>query len=365
MTVRPPRPVCLLALTVLLAATIPALCSEPMEVGIHQKPPYAIKEADGGWSGLAVVLWERIAARTGIEFHYVEKPFEEIEPMVANGSLDAAVGEFEVNPDSERVLDFTQPYLIASLAIAKPRQRIFDQWMHGLGLIADPAFLQLLVAILIVMLVLSVLIWLAERRRSDGPFPMGIRGVGSALWFTIVTASTVGYGDKTPSSLVGRILASIWMVIGVAVVSSFTAIIVSGMSSARQDSNALRLADLAQLDCGVLEGSMAERILKEAGIRVESFEDLQTAVTEMEDGNLHVLAGDRFSLTWLQRQQERGNARMRLEIPHIDIRDAFIAIPIRSSHPEYNTINQALLEVTSSSEWQGVIDGWLGARGLP
>jgi polar amino acid transport system substrate-binding protein len=358
-------PVLRLAAVIVLATTLPAPCDTPFQVGIHSKPPYAIKADDGTWTGLAVVLWERIAAKAGLDFRYVEAPYEAIEPMLAEGSLDAAVGEFEVNPESEKVLDFTQPYLIASIAIAKPGEGILQQWLRGVGLVADPSFLQMLAAIIVVMLVLSILIWLAERRRGNGHFPAGPLGIGSALWFTIVTASTVGYGDKTPMTLAGRILTSIWMIIGVAVVSSFTAIIVSGMSSARQETNILQLSDLGSLECGVLKGSLAERILGDSGIRVRSFEDLETAMLEMERNAIQAVAGDRFTLTYLQREKRRNGKGMRIDIPKIDLRDAFIAIPLRASHPDYDTINQALLEVTSSLEWRTAIDAWLGPRGIP
>lgn len=35
-----------------------------------------------------------------------------------------------------------------------------------------------------------------------------INGFYDAFWFCIVTMTTVGYGDKTPKSLIGRILTT-------------------------------------------------------------------------------------------------------------------------------------------------------------
>ncbi len=49
-----------------------------------------------------------------------------------------------------------------------------------------------------------------------------IHGFGSALWFAAVTMTTVGYGDKTPQTPLGRGLAFIWMFLGIVLVSAFT-----------------------------------------------------------------------------------------------------------------------------------------------
>lgn len=43
-----------------------------------------------------------------------------------------------------------------------------------------------------------------------------------ALWYTIVTISTVGYGDQYPVTLSGRILGSVIIVIGVGIFGTFT-----------------------------------------------------------------------------------------------------------------------------------------------
>jgi len=43
------------------------------------------------------------------------------------------------------------------------------------------------------------------------------------LWWAIVTMTTVGYGDKTPRSFLGRAYASLWMIIGMLLMSVFTA----------------------------------------------------------------------------------------------------------------------------------------------
>lgn len=50
---------------------------------------------------------------------------------------------------------------------------------------------------------------------------------GEALWFTLQTITTVGYGDVTPSTAVGRVFATVVMLTSIGLITVVTAIITS------------------------------------------------------------------------------------------------------------------------------------------
>lgn len=54
-----------------------------------------------------------------------------------------------------------------------------------------------------------------------------ITSAGDALWWAATTVTTVGYGDRYPVTTTGRFIAVALMFVGVAVVSSLTAVIAS------------------------------------------------------------------------------------------------------------------------------------------
>lgn len=51
--------------------------------------------------------------------------------------------------------------------------------------------------------------------------------LGEALWFTLQTVTTVGYGDNTPASGEGKVIASIVMLVSIGLVSVITAAVTS------------------------------------------------------------------------------------------------------------------------------------------
>lgn len=76
----------------------------------------------------------------------------------------------------------------------------------------------MLVFATVVMLWSSTGIYFLERGVNDS-----IQGFGDALWWSIVTTTTVGYGDISPVSFGGRIIAAFLMLTGIGMIGTVTA----------------------------------------------------------------------------------------------------------------------------------------------
>lgn len=61
--------------------------------------------------------------------------------------------------------------------------------------------------------------------------------IGDAVWWAIVTITTVGYGDISPHSLEGRCVAAVLMFFGIGLISSLTANIAGYMTRKRNERN--------------------------------------------------------------------------------------------------------------------------------
>lgn len=332
----------------------------PLKVGVHEKPPFAIKNSDGSWKGLAIDVWQGVAKIAGLSYELVEVPYEEIRQRVADGTLDAAVGEINVTAGEQKVIDFTQPYLISTLGVALNERKWQELWGEAIDDFFNWTVGRFVAGIFITMLLVSLFIWLAERRHHSGHFKGGIDGIGSALWFAAVTMTTVGYGDKTPATPIGRFIAICWMFVGVLMVSAFTATVTSSMSAARIDNSITGITDFRHISCGVLKDSQAQQIAISFGVNVVPLEDIEDGLRKMASRELQAVLSDKISLLYLQRKMAQEKPPVRFEISQLNIRSSFLAIPVRKGLPDFDKINESLLELTSSAEWNGLVARWIG-----
>ena len=76
-----------------------------------------------------------------------------------------------------------------------------------------------------------------------------VKSIFDALWWAIVTITTVGYGDVSPVTAEGRLAAGVLMVLGIVLFSTLTAAITSTLTSSSEVHKSVneRLNDLEEL----------------------------------------------------------------------------------------------------------------------
>ena len=111
-------------------------------------------------------------------------------------------------------------------------QRVISRARHAL--------LSVLLAFGIVLLAAASLAYLLERNAQPELFG----SIPQALWWAIVTLTTTGYGDVTPITPAGRVLAGIVMVSGILVFALWAGILASGYAEELRRREFLRTWDL-------------------------------------------------------------------------------------------------------------------------
>lgn len=115
--------------------------------------------------------------------------------------------------------------------------------------LAESTLLAVVLIVVIVVTVGSVLIVLVEAP-VDGS---NIKTGGDAVWWSIVTVSTVGYGDRFPVTELGRLVGTLMIVMGVSLFSVLTSYIATQFMARRKtagaaDSDAVRSAFAQQFE---------------------------------------------------------------------------------------------------------------------
>ncbi len=346
------------AVAIMVAAS--ACGGDVMRIGIHDKPPFARKTSEGAWEGIGVELWKSIALQTGLKFEFVEMPYEEIIPAIADGRLQAAVGEFTITAASEKLVHFTQPYIQSSTGVAIRHGSWHPDWLVIARDFFNWTLLEVLALIFAGLLIVSALIWVFERHHQVGHFRGGLSGLGSALWFSLATMTTVGYGDKTPATFWGRLISMVWMLAGVLLVAGLTASVAASVSAARMNEMIARPSDLYRTSCGTLSGSVAEQYLRHRGIASRGFETIEAALEALSEGKIQAVVANKISLQYLALTLPDKSPPIRFAVSNLSFNEIFVGIPVQPDLPEFDDINLALLSTTSSPEWEKTVRRWLG-----
>jgi voltage-gated potassium channel len=164
--------------------------------------------------------------------------------------------------------------LLRLLRLVRAFAGIYRAGLHVNGLARHKGFAWLLIAWLGVMAVCSAWLYIAEHganKAIDNPF--------DALWWGVVTLTTVGYGDVTPVTTEGRIAAMALMLLGIGLFGAITATITSYLMTADLRRVEARVETDVKLD--QLEIERADAIVRSRAIDRTSFAG-GTLVSELE-----------------------------------------------------------------------------------
>lgn len=152
-------------------------------------------------------------------------------PVYANMTNEA------ITADHICCLDFAQPFMDTGSAMMLPGSLgQQDSTDAILAVLFAPNSLQTFLLVSALVVIVAHGYWWLERGSHNDQIGMDYNsGIPNAMWWAIVTATTVGYGDYSPVTRGGRYLATVWMLIGL----SSTGILLGVVSSALT-ANALR-----------------------------------------------------------------------------------------------------------------------------
>ncbi len=344
-----------LLLTLGLASTARA-APDMLQVGTKVAPPFAMKNAEGQWSGISIDLWRELARELNLEYQFVEEDLTGLITGVNEGRLDVAIAALTVTHTREEMLDFSHPFYTTGLSIAVPHNNqnrfslLFEAFFSS-------AFLKVIASLGSLLLIFGLIVWLLERRRNSAQFdPKPLKGIGDGFWWAAVTMTTVGYGDKAPLTLGGRLVALVWMFAGLILISTFTAAITTSLTVAELGSSIQGPQDLARVRVGSVTGSTSESYLRAQHLGYVSAPTPAIALDEMSAGKSDAVVYDTPLLKYLIGQ--RPSQPLQVLPGEFDRQSYAIALPTGS--PLREPLNRALLKFLNSPKWTDITYRYLG-----
>ena len=209
----------------------------------------------------------------------------------------------------------------------------------------------LIIVILTMLVLIGLVMWLIERRVHSAAqaSESSVATLRDGLYWAVVTMTTVGYGDKTPKTTSGRVVAIFWMLSSLVLVSLLSTSLVSRLTAERVESRDLAASiDLRGKRLAAVARSSGAEYLDELHLQYTKYKDLPEALNSLADGQSNAVVN---SVGALQYFISKRYARA-LEMPQGLLAPAYMAIALPEHSPLKKPIDRALIKITNGAEWR-------------
>lgn len=320
----------------------------PLRVGFILEPPFVMQDGNH-YKGVSIDLAEDIGIELERDIEY--KRYEHVEHLISG--IESYEYDICINPSSPNLdlmdkVDFTHPFMVSNLAIGirAKEQSVLMKLIHN---VFSWSFLTGLSFVVCVILIFGGLTWFFERKRNTNHFPNNRKGVWEAFWWSAVTMTTVGYGDKAPRTTGGRITAMVWMFTAVIIISSYTASVASLLTVNELTLDINSLDDLRKSKIAVLRNNTGEQFLRLSRIPYVTVDDISEGLDFVLDGKADALLHDETSMEHLI--EEKDIEDMILIAP-AKYSNKFYGFAMPRNHPLFDNVNESIIKVTNSIEWK-------------
>ena len=333
-----------------------------LTVAARALAPFVIYE-NGNYSGFEVELVRLVAAQLGrsAEIYAVDTVAKQVDD-INRGVAQVGLGGVAITQSREGIVDFSLPVLDSGLTILVPNDAsrgVGDRILAFFDAVASSDLPWLLVVFGVAVLISAHLVWLFERRQNPDFATPYSRGIWDSFYWSVVTMSTVGYGDKVARGTMGRVLALVWIALGTLVFASFTAAIASSLAVTELRSEISGPSDLAGRRVATVTHSAGETYLPSIGVGPVLVDDVEDAYPLLSEGDVDAIVFDAPVLQFHAARQGAGE----VAAVGADFQRVQYGLMLSEDDTELQeSIDLALLELIESGVYQRLHDAWFGAQ---
>ncbi len=341
--------------------------NKTLRVGYSNQAPYVYRNIGNEVEkpqGLNFWIWEGATRKLDIESEYVLLRSADLREALLKGQVDVVLNPATTsllhveNQELEEEFFLSTPILSTYSSFVSYRGNAQSKISGLLSSLVSLRFLEAMFALIATIMFFGAGVWFFERRGNNEEFENSIQGLWQGFWWSAVTMTTVGYGDKSPRTLGGRLIALVWMFSAIVLISGFTASIASSLTvngvSARQS-----LEDFRDARVGVVKNEGSQDWLERQLFRkVVEYDDLESASNALQKDDIDVLAYDEPSLQFLIEEKKLVEG---IElVPGIRFGEDFLTL-IYSKHvnaKDRRALDSAIAQLRQSLEWSVLMNDY-------
>lgn len=282
-----------------------------LRVGVREVRPFTFIDENQQPSGYSIDLWNAIADELNLKYSFLssEGISSTLQDM-KDGKLDIAIGAITITEEREKIFDFSYSHFHTGLSIMTQAKRQYPV----LGFIFSFFTVDWLVKLggfFLFLLFSAHLIWLVERRGNYSFSRNYLPGILEGIYWSIVTASTVGYGDYIPRSKLGKWLSVLIIIISLPLFGLFVADFSSHITLNKLRSNINGPQDLNGKQVGVVKGSTSEEYLaREHLVILERYASSTELFSHLTEGDLDAIVHDLPTLLYYANTEGKGKVEV-------------------------------------------------------
>ncbi len=323
-------------------------------VGYTTAPPFIVKEGES-LEGINIWLWKKVANDLELEFELVPMGFSEMLDSLKSGAIDVSINPLTITSERSKEMEFTHSFFASNSTIAVAKSSSLQKLMQFLKGFFNMNFLRGLLLLFGIIFLFGFAGWYFEKRANPEHFRSGIKGLWDGLWWSAVTLTTVGYGDKAPKSGFGKVAALLLMFTGLLFISGLTASIASNLTVNELSNDVESFSGFKAQTVGSVKNTGTTEFLKSHFFDdVRLYDNVQEGLSALRKKDIKAFMYDEPILKYRIKQD---SSLTKIEVLPIKFDVQFYAFGIAKDKTELEqAISQRILEIMETQEWQIVLN---------
>ena len=344
-------------LTVLILSAVQTFAQSTKDtllIAYAPSSPFIINENDQ-LEGISIWLWENCAKELDLNYKIIQMPLGTMLDSVKTGGIDLSINPLTITSDRLKDMKFPHTFYASHSVVAKDHISAFKRVINFLKSLFSFNFLSAFLALMILIGIFGFLVWHFENKVNPQNFRTGYKGIWDGLWWAVVTMTTVGYGDKTPKSRGGKIVALVWMFSGLLFISGLTASVASTLTVDQLTAQTSNFEDFKDRKIGTIQRSSSEQYLKDNFFKnVQRFENVPSGLDALANHELEAFVYDEPIVKYQIKNEDRYS---NLEVLPTKFKVQFYAFALSQKHDTLrNLLSQKIMDITERNEWQVVLN---------
>lgn len=327
-----------------------------LRVGFNISEPLVFKK-DGQYKGHMIDLWEQIADELHLKYDYIELDgFDEVFQALKGKQIDIGINGLYYKAEREDFIDYTVPTFNTGQQIMV--RSSFSLINQMIDIIFSQTLLYALLVFCGFIFFAAHMIWWIERKRNPAFSQRYFEGIMESIWWTTVTLTTVGYGDKIPMRIAGKFFAIFWMLMGYFILAYFTASITSILTVTPVSTEIQSLEDLKGKKVGTVDGA-GFRSLQKYALDLKLFKKTEELYPALESGALEAIILDSPILKYYALNKGKGQLAVVGDI----FEEEFWGLALQQGSPHKEVLNQEIMRLHENGFIKRLNDKWFeGSR---